>query len=183
MKDVMLDIETFGNGKHAALCQIGACYFNRVTGEIGDTFKVNIDARSAEKTGAQLDADTVYWWLSQSREAIDSVTAQPQLPIVDAMNQLNDFLAPAVAIWSHATFDFSIITETFRRLGIKTKFHYRTCRDIRTLIDLANINTKDPTLTRVGIHHDALADCFFQVGYCVMAFNKLKSATALEHQL
>jgi hypothetical protein len=51
MKDVMLDIETFGNGKHAAICQIGACYFDRSNGEIGATFKVNVDARSAEKSG------------------------------------------------------------------------------------------------------------------------------------
>lgn len=183
MKDVMIDIETLGNGKHAALIQVGACYFNRATGEIGETFKVNIDARSAVDSGAELDADTVYWWLSQSKEAISAVTAEPQMAIVPAMNQLNDFLEKAKAVWSHATFDFVIVTETLKRLKIKPKFHYRTCRDIGTLVDLANIDTKDPNLVRGGIHHDGLDDCIFQVRYCVMAFNKLESVAALEHKL
>lgn len=183
MKDVMIDIETFGNGKHAAIVQIGACYFDRANGNIGDTFKVNIDAVSAEKSGAQLDADTVYWWMSQSKEAIESVTVAPRIDIVEALNMLNDFLKPAVAIWSHATFDFVILTESYKRLGIKTLFHYRTARDIRTLVDLANINTKSHAFVRDGIHHDGLADCLFQVKYCVAAFQKLKSTQALEHQL
>lgn len=183
MKDVMLDLETFGNGKHAAIVQIGACYFNRATGEIGETFTVNIDARSSVESGAELDADTVYWWLSQPKEAIACVTADPQVKIVDAMNSLNDFLEKAACIWSHATFDFVILTETYRRLKIKTKFHYRTCRDIRTLIDLAQIDHKNPTLVRGGTHHNALDDCIFQVKYCHMAFSKLGSNSPTEHKL
>lgn len=183
MKDVMLDIESLGNGKNATIVQVAAVFFDRATGKLGKSFKVNIDARSAVQSGAELDADTVYWWLSQSREAINSITEQPLFDIRLAMNDLNDFLESAVAIWSHATFDFVIITETFKRLGIKTKFHYRTCRDIRTLVDLANINTKDYQPTFEGVQHDALYDCIHQIKYCVVAFQKLKSSQALEHKL
>jgi len=39
MKDVMLDVETLGTKSTAAIIQIGACYFDRETGEIGDKFK------------------------------------------------------------------------------------------------------------------------------------------------
>lgn len=183
MKDVMLDIESLGNGKHAAIVQIGAAYFDRASGAIGEMFKINIDARSAVESGAELDADTVYWWLSQSREAIDSITALPLSPIGAAMVELNDFLNGATAIWSHATFDWVIVTETFKRLKIRTKFHYRTCRDIRTLVDLAGIQTTDYYLKREGIHHDALSDCFHQIKYCVDAFQKLGSTKALGHRL
>lgn len=181
MTDVMVDIETLGNGKHAAIVQIGACYFDRSSGEIGKTFKVNIDART--QPGADFDADTIYWWLAQSKEAIASITADPKVSISAALNELNEFLSDAKAIWSHATFDFVIITEAFKRLGIKQKFHYRTCRDIRTLVDLASIEAKNIALSRTGTHHDGLDDAIFQVKYCVMAFNKLRSITALEHQL
>lgn len=170
MKDVMIDIETFGNGKNALICQIGGIYFDRKTGETSKHFKVNIDARSVEKSGGQFDADTVYWWLSQSRDAIDSITSDPKFDITVAMNDFNDFLKDADAVWSHATFDFVIVTETLKRLGIKPKFPYKVARDIRTLTDLAKVNTKKP---RSGIHHDALDDCKYQIAYCVEAMNKL----------
>lgn len=176
MKDVMLDLETFGNGKHKCVSQIGACYFDRETGEIGKTFECNVDAVSAVKAGGELDAQTVYWWLSQSREAIDSVIAEPRLDIRDAFNQLNDFLAPAKAIWSHATFDFVTIQETFKMLGIHTKFHYRTARDLRTVVDLGRV-TVDKQV-REGLHHNGLADCKFQVKYCVAALQKIAGKVA-----
>lgn len=171
MKDVMVDIETLGNGKNACVVQIGACYFDRLTGEIGETFKVNIDARSAVKEGAELDADTVYWWLRQSPEAIASITAEPLNEIRKAFFALNLFLQDAKYIWSHATFDFVILTETYKRLDIKPTFRYNAARDIRTLVDLAKISTV--ATPREGLHHDGLADALHQVKYCVLAFQKL----------
>lgn len=172
MKDVMIDFETFGNGKNACVCQVGAAYFDRVTGEIGRTISFNIDARSVQASGGELDADTVYWWLRQSKEAIESLMAGEMLHAEDAMDQLNDFLADAEFIWSHATFDFVILTETLKRLRIKPKFSYRAARDIRTLMDLAKVSTKSGGV-REGTHHNGLDDCKFQIKYCVEAFRKL----------
>lgn len=167
MKDVMLDFETFGNGPDAVVCQIGACYFDRTTGEIGETFKVNVNARTSK---GELDADTVYWWLSQSDEARKSLTGGMTLEIL-AFANLNRFLEKSKAIWSHATFDFVLLTETLKRLGIEPAFGYRAARDIRTLIDLADVDTRD--FQREGVAHDALEDCKFQVKYCVAAMKKL----------
>lgn len=174
MTDVMIDFETLGNGKNAAICQIGACFFNRRTGEIGATFKMNIDARSSVESGADLDADTIYWWLSQSPEAIKSITVgSPLENIMLAMNALNVFLAGAKQIWSHATFDFVILQETMKRLKIKPTFKYNAARDIRTLMDLADI-PKEQWPKREGTHHDGLDDAIYQVSYCVMALQKLR---------
>jgi hypothetical protein len=171
MKDVMVDIETLGNGNRACIVQIGACYFDRKTGEIGKTFKVNIDAATAVASGAEMDASTVYWWLSQSKEAIESITKDPKVPIKQAMEDLNQFFQGAKCIWSHATFDFVIIQGTLRRLGIKPLFQYKSARDIRTLMDLSGI--KKSEAKRVGTHHDGLDDAIFQVAYCVEAMNAL----------
>lgn len=172
VKDVMIDFETLGNGKNAAVCQVGACFFNRDTGEIISTFKRNIDARSAVKSGAELDADTVYWWLSQCREAIDSISEGPLHEITATFAELNNYLEPAEAIWSHATFDFVILSETIKRLGLKPKYSYRAARDIRTLLDLSGVDYKD--FQREGVHHDGLSDAIHQVKYCTYALNKLK---------
>lgn len=168
MKDVMIDIESLGVSKNCCIIQIGACYFDRLTGEIGKTFKVNIDARSAVKSGADLDAETIYWWLKQSPEAIASITAEPLVDIVSAMNDLNLFLIGAKNIWSHATFDFVAITETYKRLNIKPMFKHSAAKDIRTLVDLSHISISK--IERTGLHHDGLEDCKHQVKYCVEAF-------------
>lgn len=172
MNDVMLDLETLGNGKDKCICQIGACYFDRETGVIGQTLKINVDAGSHERHGGKLDASTVYWWLSQSKEAQSSILAEPRVDIVEAFNQLNRFLEGAKTIWSHATFDFVTIQETYKQLNIKPSFHYRTARDLRTVVDLGKISIDKQQ--REGLHHDALDDCKFQVKYCVAALNKIK---------
>lgn len=173
MKDVMLDFETLGNGPNAGIIQIGACYFDRATGEICGCFKCNVDAVDAVRCGGVIDASTVYWWLGQSREAIESVTEGiSKLTLADAMTHLNAFLKDAAAIWSHATFDFVILQETLKRLDIKPSFSYRAARDIRTLVDLAGIDPKSEEFTN-DLPHDALQDCLCQVKYCVAAMNKL----------
>ena len=182
MNDLMADIETFGNGKDKCIVQIGACYFDRVTGEIGATFKRNIDARSHMKYGAQIDADTVYWWLSQSPEAIASVIAEPREDIKVVMSDLNEFLKDAKAIWSHLGFDFVTLSETLKQLDIKPLFSFRAARDIRTLVDLGKVSTSDFNATRV-LHHDSLDDCFTQVRYCVAALNKVSGRVEVNKRL
>ncbi len=171
MKDLMVDIESLGNGKNGLICQIGACYFDRTTGEIGDTFKVNIDLASAEASGGEFDASTVEWWLAQSEAARNSILADPKVSLLDAMSDFMNFIKASKAIWSHATFDFVILNETCKRLGLR-QMPFRKARDIRTLVDLGKITTSK--VPREGVHHDALADCLHQVKYCVMALNKVK---------
>lgn len=166
MKRVMIDFETLGNGKHACIVQVGACYFGQMH-ELPDvrTFKANIDAEDAMKNGAEMDASTVYWWLGQSDGARQSILAEPREKEHVALERLNDFLAGADEIWSHATFDFVILMESLKRLCIKPKFGYRTARDIRTLNALATVDTK--TIKREGTHHDGLDDAIFQAKYVI----------------
>lgn len=161
MKRVMIDFETLGNGKHACIVQVGACYFG-LSG-IDAKLKLQVDAESATRNGAEMDASTVYWWLGQSPEAIKSILEQPRLDERAAMEQLNEFLADAEEIWSHATFDFVILMEALKRLNIKPKFGYRTARDIRTLNAFAKVD-KD-AIKREGTHHDGLDDAIYQATY------------------
>lgn len=161
IKRVMLDFETLGNGKNACVAQVGACYFGE--GDVSDRFKRTVNAEDSIRNGAAMDASTVYWWLSQSPEAIKSITAGPLSSERETFEQLNDFLAEADEIWSHATFDFVILMESMKRLGIKPKFSYRHARDIRTLHALSGLD-RDAT-KREGVHHDALDDAVYQAGY------------------
>lgn len=173
MKDVMIDFETFGNGDNNCICQVGAVYFDRTTGELGTEFKANIDAESHAKRGAVLAASTVYWWLGQSEAARASILEQPRLDVVEAMTALNTFLADADRIWSHATFDFVILMDTLRKLGIKPTFGYKAGLDLRTLVYLAG--TQVSSVVREGTHHDGLADAKHQVKYAVGSMNAVKT--------
>lgn len=165
--DLMVDLETFATGPDALIVQIGACYFDRVTGEIFETFKANINP-SGESVG-QVDVHTVMWWLKQSKAAQESILAEPRVEFKKALQDFKDFSSRANCIWSHATFDFVILQNSFKRCGIR-QFNYKSARDIRTLVDLAG---QIPQQTRDGVHHDALDDAIFQVKYCVACLNKI----------
>ena len=172
MKDVMLDLETLGTTNNAVVVQIGACYFDRKTGNIGDKYEVNVNIQSSLNQGFSVDGSTINWWLQQSEEARKSVFTGAEVNIDKAIVDLNNFLRRADFIWSHATFDFVIIMNHLNRLRIKPTFHYRSARDIRTLVDLSN--TKFKTYERVGTQHNAIDDCIFQVRYCVDAINSIR---------
>lgn len=173
MNDVMLDFETLGNGKDKCLCQVGAVYFDSITGETGAEFKANIDAGSHERIGGKLDASTVYWWLAQSENARNSILNGDKKSIIDVMHDLNEFLRPCKRVWSHATFDFVTLMDTLKQVNIKPSISYKAGLDIRTLVYLSGISF-DKTL-REGVHHDALDDCKHQVKYCVSALNAVRN--------
>jgi DNA polymerase III epsilon subunit-like protein len=173
MKDVMLDLETFGTRHDALIVQIGACYFDRMTGEVGDTFKATIDpGEDAHKFS--IDYGTVMWWLEQSQHARDSILgrSETKVSLHKALTDFNLFVARGdVLIWSHATFDMPILVNAFRTLGFKPLVPFRNARDLRTLMDLAALEKMKRE--RFGVHHDALDDAKFQASYAADAFVKL----------
>lgn len=171
MKHIMLDLETLGTSNNAVILQIGACFFDKVTAEIGDTFSINISLEDSLSKGFNVDASTIYWWMQQSEEARKSVTNPPLATVHYALNSFNVFIKGGNnRIWSHSNFDFVILMNYFIKTGIKPRFHYRQSRDLRTLVDLAKVKYKKAD--RDGIHHNALDDCKFQVRYCCEALNK-----------
>ena len=169
--DVMIDIETLGTRPTSAIVQIGACYFDRETGEIGETFCENIrhDYNNDEFT---TDYKTIKWWTQQSFDAIESVFNDESYSIVSAIVRLQKFLKDAEYIWAHATFDIPILMNSFEKTKYEFPISYKNIRDIRTLMDLSKYEID---FKRVGIHHNALDDCKYQVKYCVAAMNKLKT--------
>lgn len=160
----MIDIETMGTRSTSMIVQIGACYFDRETGEIGETFKRNI---ANEGDSFTVDWSTINWWLKQSLEARESITGNgKELKFV--LQELEEFLQDAKYTWSHATFDIPLLSNAFYQYGMKFPVPYWNARDIRTLMDL----TDHVPGARKGTHHNALDDCKFQVEYCVEALNK-----------
>lgn len=166
MQDLMVDIETLGVSSDSIIVQIGACYFNRYTGDIGEKFLVNIDPLIQAKMGFKTDNDTLRWWQKQP-----ITWDKDTMDIIYALTYFKRYASKAKNVWCHSTFDFPILMSAYKRIVMKPPFHYTDARDIRTLDDLANIpriQTKNPKT------HSALEDCLHQVEYCVPYFNELK---------
>jgi len=171
--DLMIDIETLGNTHDAVIIQLAACFFDRNTGEIGNTFSVNIDRESAKVEGFVENEETLKWWSEQNQDVFNSITTQNLKDVKIAMKDFFAFIGKPseIVVWSHATFDFVIVQNYLKKLGIGY-MPYRGARDIRTLVDLSGINLDKYDWTKKT--HDALDDCKFQVTYCVDAMNALK---------
>lgn len=166
--DIMLDLETLGTKSDAAIIQIGACYFNRDTGKIGEKFRVNVEP---DLSLFSVEWGTVKWWMLQTEEARQSVTGEA-VSMATAIKDLHDFLdSDDVCLWAHATFDIPIIENAFKVMGVKFPIRYKRMRDIRTLTDVSH---HEVSWEREGVHHDALDDCIFQVKYCTEAIRNLK---------
>lgn len=170
MNDVMLDFETFGVGYDAMVIQVGACYFDRKTGEIKETFEQNVDLESSKKYGFEIDPSTVTWWMQQSEKAIKTLFDFP-IDVYNVFYNLNEFLSDADAIWSHATFDYVLLTNHLRKLGIKPSFSYRVARDLRTITDVSGVDSR--SYKQTGVAHNALDDCKYQVNYVKDCFKRL----------
>lgn len=172
MKDVMIDTETMGMPPKGAVVQLSGSYFDRYSGELGKKFNVYIPLEEEVANGYTMDPSVVLWWLNQSKEAQNSVLFNDT--IYDSIGDWDDFyefLKSAECIWCHTTFDYPLVAEHLKSKNFHMT-HFRKFRDIRTLIDLSGIDYK--SYPRVGIAHNALDDCLFQIKYCVDAFNKLE---------
>lgn len=180
MQDLMIDLETMGINSNAVITQIGACFFNRDTGEITKKFLQNVTISSCLKAGLEVDESTILWWMKQSDEARKSVydNKDDMYPLQKALLNFKIFFPPGlrdiVYTWSHATFDFVILLNAFKKIDLQSPFSYRRALDIRTLVHLVNLNYKDETFSE-GLHiHNALDDCIRQVRYVVEALKLLK---------
>lgn len=176
---IMIDLETLGSTNQAAIIQIGACFFDPQTAEIGAEFKKNITFQSSIDAGLKLDGSTLSWWMKQSDAARASVTADA-VGIADALHEFqtwvkdNETPGHPAKVWSHATFDFVILQSAFAKTATPFPFRYKLARDIRTLTDLADY---DPFVDkRDGTHHDALEDCRYQVRYVCRGLEILREA-------
>ena len=171
MKDVMIDFETLATTEKALVIQVAAAYFDRHTGNVGKTFKINIDVSSYKDSGlnADIDPNIVLWWLNQSKAAQVSVIEDKESDmftsrsVYNVFNSLNDFLSEANNIWCHTTFDFKILQWYLNELGIVPTFKYYAARDLRTLLDLAEYDHRKHKFN--GTKHTALDDCLFQISY------------------
>lgn len=165
----MIDFETLSVSDNALVVQIGAVYFDPETGSLGKMYEATIDPQDAQSNGAVIDASTVAWWLSQSKDAQNQVF-KPGESEQSAFIGLHVFLNKAKRIWSKpSTFDWRILDQTFKRLQLGVLDH-RTPRDMRTLMDY--YPGELPKFK--GTPHVALHDAIYQAECVSLAVKHIK---------
>ena len=173
MKDIMVDIETLGTCNDAVITQIGACYFDRYTGDIGNEFAINVEIGSCLGKGLKVTSGSIKFWLERKENC---TFLKNPIPLGSALGKFGTFIDKKAFLWSHATFDMVILAAGYEAVGQGLPYSYRNVRDIRTLTDLARIPYKkeEGEEKKDAKSHDALEDCRYQVGYCVECFKKLQ---------
>jgi exodeoxyribonuclease VIII len=166
MLDVMIDLETMGNGSSAAIIAIGAVEFDMVEGTLGNEFYSVVDLDSSVQSGGVIDASTVLWWMTQSDEARKEF-ARPGSTIIEALLLFDSWMCEVGAwrVWGNgAAFDNVILAGAYRRLGMKTPWKYsgdrcfRTARDMAPAVDMSDYQ---------GVAHNALSDAKWQATYMI----------------
>lgn len=162
--EVMLDLETMGNGPDAAIVAIGAVAFDIETATISPRgFYLRIDLASAVKDGGAIDPDTVTWWLQQSQEARDEI-ASPDIERFEILTALATFrrwmedeaAGADTRVWGNgASFDNVILRGAYQRARQLQPWHWWNDRCYRTIKGLYGSDIK---IERLGTHHHALAD-------------------------
>lgn len=161
MVEIMLDLETMGQGPRAAITQIGAVAFNTGTRSIVGRFQRNVDLESSVRCGGEMDASTVLWWLRQSdeaREAYKGATCH----IRNALQDFREFIAPyepvereGLPVWGNgASFDNVILRGAYERIEMQTPWKFWQDRCYRTVKAMNNA----VPFERVGVHHLAVDD-------------------------
>lgn len=167
----MVDCETLGTRPGCVILSIGACVFDPNGEGTGAEFYQNIDPKSGEAAGLYIDPNTVEWWSRQS-EAARAALLVDQMPLKDALWSFASWFQTmgGERIWSHgANFDQPILEAAFVACGFAgAPWSFWLSRCSRTLLDIAQVDTRAGASNRKGTHHKAIDDAKFQAR-CVQA--------------
>ncbi len=162
MKNIMVDLETMGQGRNAAIVAIGAVKFNAEG--TGETFYAKIDLNEAVSFGMEMDPDTVIWWLKQDDAARKELTDGKTIPLLEVMEMLERYISEDSVVWGNGSdFDNVILGEIWKSLGREIPWKFWNSQCYRTI---KNTN-RDVKMTRKGTHHNALDDAISQAEHLI----------------
>ena len=170
--DVMLDVETLGREPFCPVLSIGACRFAMdpdlplIVDPETDMFHQAIRLESCLELGLKIDADTLQWWMLQSKEAQDTAFRAPDavdLPI--ALDAFTDWLnsRPDLLWGNSARFDMGILASAYKACGKVLPWEHWNERCYRTAKNLPY--AKAVKLVRHGTYHNALDDAISQADH------------------
>lgn len=178
MKDIMVDLETMDNVASAAIVSIGAVQCNLATGEIGEEYYRVVDLKGQQELGMTLNAETIYWWMDQSKEAREALLIIGKINLSAMCTSFSKWLlridpsGERLRLWGNgASFDNAIIRYAFRQCkqDLHESVKFWNDRDMRTIVGFYPRQLQEKwrrSHYRRGTAHNALDDAKHQVVYC-----------------
>jgi DNA polymerase III epsilon subunit-like protein len=158
--NIMVDLETMGNGSRSAIVAIGAVKFGE---KVGESFYRNVSLQSSIDAGLELNADTVLWWMRQGDEAQRALTLNPQ-SLPKALHEFSSWVGKSPKIWGcGATFDNVILSNAYEAVGMQRPWGYVSDMCYRTIKNLY----PDNKLVRTGVYHKADDDARCQAEHLI----------------
>jgi hypothetical protein len=177
MKDLMIDLETASIATNAAIIAIGAVWFDRERGELGERFYQAIDLSSAINAGFDVDGEAITWWMQQTETAREVFNDPERVNIEIALERFSEFVgvsAEGFNLWGKGpAFDNAILADAYLRLNLKKPWAYYNDRCVRTLLDVAKIYNIKLKPFNKGIAHNALDDAIYQAECLCQIFKTL----------
>jgi exodeoxyribonuclease VIII len=174
--DISIDLETLSNKFNSPILSIGAVKFDRVTGEVGQTFYVEIDPDDAIRHGL-VSGSTLAWWVKQdakARRVFEPSNKKVQLKM--GLQMLGDFVrargAGAKPWGNGSSFDITVLEHAYEvaGMGLQPQWKFWDIRDMRTIIDVAESMGFVKARLIEGIAHNALDDAVHQAKEIARAF-------------
>jgi hypothetical protein len=165
-RHMMIDLETLSTDSNAVVSAIGAVIFDMDTREVVSKYYKVLSFEDQLKLGRNVNEDTLKWWFKQSKEASEIYTTDNKTPTSVALNELHSFMVENsdvrnLRVWGNGpSFDLTILETLMNDFRIKPPYSFRNVRCLRTFKEFL---TKDKKVERVGIHHNALDDCLYQI--------------------
>ena len=172
----MLDLETMGTASNSAIIAIGACYFDTVTGELGDEFYREVNLKSANDCGGVIDPSTVIWWMNQSDDARNKFAKNNKAGhIMTVLAELSTWFKDGSIVWGNgSSFDNTILRNAYERSSLNAPWEFWNDRDVRTIVDLGlSVGVRRDQFIFDGVAHYALDDAKHQVKYVSAIHRKL----------
>lgn len=163
--DIMLDLETMGNGSRAAIIAIGAVAFDH-TG-VKDSFYAQVNLESSMRVGMECDASTVMWWMQQSEQAREAFKDNDKaVALCQALVAFSEFCQRnnVTGMWGNgAAFDNAILSSAYRLCRMPQPWKFWNDKCYRTIKSFY----PGVQLVRKGTHHNALDDARSQAEHLV----------------
>lgn len=184
-KHVMVDIETMGTDRDAAVLAIGVVPFNlhREACLVALPFEMWVGRTSLAANlalGRAVDGSTIEWWLRQSDAARAALLVEPRYLSVHQMaSSLRSFLVcglmdPDLHVWAKPPqFDLEILRSLFKDVVVDWPCSRRLERDSRPLLDLAKLNGWDECFPSPTVEHGALEDAVEQAEQVVRIYRRI----------
>lgn len=178
-KDLMIDIETLGVSQNSVICSLGAVlfYYDVDSYYIENSFYTTLDPEEGIMDGFVVDWSTIKFWMNQSKKVRYETFPDKPTPVPLAIDSFIKWVEKLdfQRVWAKSPeFDLSLLKVYFDHYAPSAwPFHYRNHRDVRTLLDIANVKEKD--IPPVGETHNSLNDAAFQSLCVFKAYQKIKS--------